>query len=280
MVKIVADTTSSVPLSILGELGIPCIPQMIVFGETTYRDDTEMDTAMFLSKLRSSPALPKTAAPPPSLYTPIYKESIDRGEDILVVAPSAELSGTVRSALVAANDFPEGHIQVVDTRTIAGGLASLVLTATEWSREAPDLAALAGRVSEMASRERVYFLVDTLEYLFKGGRIGGAQALLGGLLQVKPILTLKNGRAEAVESLRTKKRALARLIELVKMDCPRTAEAHLTVSHSDNEAEARWIADQLCVELGIRDIPIYQLPPAIVVHAGPGTLSVSFFVEK
>jgi DegV family protein with EDD domain len=130
------------------------------------------------------------------------------------------------------------------------------------------------------ARQKVYFVVDTLEYLHKGGRIGGASALLGGLLQVKPILTLQQGRVEPFEQQRTAKRALARLRELVLSECPADAEAHLCVMHADAEVQARSLATEFSADLGLPDVPIYELPPAIVVHGGPGILATSFFVAS
>ncbi len=199
MVTIVADTTSSIPVAQAEELGIPYIPQIIVFGNETYRDDTEMDSQTFLKRLRESTSLPKTAAPPPAFYHPIYEKYTQDGNTVIVLTPSAEVSGTYRSAEVAAADFPGRDIRIVDTRTIGSGLASIVLEAHRWAKEGLDADTIIERVKDMSRRERVYFVVDTLEYLYKGGRIGGAKMLVGSLLQVKPILQFKNGRTEPVE---------------------------------------------------------------------------------
>jgi DegV family protein with EDD domain len=279
MIKIITDTTSGLPLDVARAHDIPVLPQIIIFGEETYRDDTEMDTRMFLQKLRASPTLPKTAAPPPALYNPIFEQLLAEGyRTIICLHPSSELSGTVRSALTAAQDFPGADIRVVDTRTIAAPLATVVLLAARWAREGVDADTIIARVQDTLARQRVYFVVDTLEYLHRGGRIGGAQALLGGLLQVKPILTLQDGRVEPFEQQRTQKRALARLRELVLGECPRTPESYLAVMHADAEATARELAADFSAQLGIPDIPIYELPPAIVTHAGPGVLAVSYFV--
>ena len=279
MIKIITDTTSGLPLELARAHDIPVLPQIIIFGEETYRDDTEMDTRMFLQKLRASPTLPKTAAPPPALYNPIFERLLAEGyRTIICLHPSSELSGTVRSALTAAQDFPGADIRVVDTRTIAAPLATVVLLAARWAREGVDADTIIARVQDMLARQRVYFVVDTLEYLHRGGRIGGAQALLGGLLQVKPILTLRDGRVEPFEQQRTQKRALARLRELVLEECPSTPESYLAVMHADAEATARELAADFSAQLGIPDIPIYELPPAIVTHAGPGVLAVSYFV--
>ena len=279
MIKIVTDTTSGLPLDVARAHDIPVLPQIVIFGEETYRDDTEMDTRMFLQKLRASPTLPKTAAPPPALYNPIFERLLAEGyRTIICLHPSSELSGTVRSALTAAQDFPGADIRVVDTRTIAAPLATAVLLAARWAREGVDADTIIARVQDLLARQRVYFVVDTLEYLHRGGRIGGAQALLGGLLQVKPILTLRDGRVEPFEQQRTQRRALARLRELVLGECPRTPESYLAVMHADAEATARELAADFSAQLGIRDVPIYELPPAIVTHAGPGVLAVSYFV--
>ncbi len=280
MVKIVADTTSSIPVSTAKELGIYYFPQIIIFGDESYRDDSEIDTQTFLHKLRISPTLPKTAAPAPALYTPVYQQLIAEGHTIIAICPSAEVSGTYRSAMIAAQDFPGADIRIIDTRTLGSGLASIVLEATRWAEQGLDADTVVNNIQDMIARSRVYFVVDTLEYLYKGGRIGGAQALVGSILQVKPILTLKDGRAEPVESQRTKRRALARAIELVTAECPHNENAHLCVMHGDAEAEAQQLTKQLQQLFDLEEVPLYELPPAVLVHAGPGVLAISFFAEK
>ena len=277
MVRIVADTTCGLPRNIFTSLGIPLIPQIVCFGEDSYRDDTELDTDTFLRKLKASKYLPKTAAPPPQLYYPIFKQAIKDGEDVLVVAPSAKVSGTVRSAEVAAQDFPKLKISVVDTKTIAGNLGSLVLIAHAMARQGREMVEIEKQINELIPRGRIYFLVNTLEYLQKGGRIGGAKALVGELLQVKPILCVREGQVEPFEQQRTKKRALARLVEIIEEECPKSQEAHLCVMQADAQEEAETLATDLKRRMDLTQIPIYELPPAIVVHAGPGALAVGFF---
>jgi DegV family protein with EDD domain len=278
MVKIVADTTSGLPRELLKTLGIPLIPQIVCFGEDSYRDDTELDTAAFLQKLKASVELPKTAAPPPALYHPIFEQALKDGEDVVVVAPSAKVSGTVRSAEVAAQDFPNLKVAVVDTQTIAGNLASLVLLAHAWAQEGATADAIVSRLNEWIPRGQIFFLVDTLEYLQKGGRIGGAKALLGEMLQIKPILCLQNGQVEPFEQQRTKRRALRRLLEVVEESCPKGPQANLCVMQADAAQEAGALASELCSMMSMTDIPIYELPPAIVTHGGPGVLGIGFFV--
>lgn len=276
-VRIVTDTTSGLTKEVAEAHDIVLMPQIIIFGEESYRDDTEMDTRTFLEKLRASSVLPKTAAPPPALFVPVFKRLLADGSTVICLHPSTELSGTVRSATVASYDFSQADIRVVDTRTIAGPLATMALLAARWAREGVDPDTILDRVHDLIARQRVYFVVDTLEYLHKGGRIGGAKALLGSVLQIKPILTLKDGRVEPLEQQRTKRRALARLRELILAECPRSDEAHLCVMHADAGAEAEALAADFAAKLGLSTVPIYELPPAIVVHAGPGVLATAFF---
>ncbi len=277
MVQIVADTTSGLPRELLEKRGIPLIPQVVIFGEQSYLDDKELDTAAFLSKLKASAILPKTAAPPTHLYGPIFEAARKKGESVVVVAPSGKVSGTVRSAEVAAQDFPGLDVHVVDTQSIAGGLGTFVLLADDWAKQGADAKTIVRRLNELIPQHRTYFLVDTLEYLAKGGRIGGAKALLGELLQVKPILTVRGGQVEAFEQQRTKKRALARLAEIISEQSIKGPDAHICVMQVEAMQSAQELAASLQANLKVADIPIYQLPPAIVVHAGPGCLAIGFF---
>lgn len=278
MTIIVADTTCGLPKELLRQRGIPFVPQVVMFGEDAYHDDEQLDTATFLQKLKASPTLPKTAAPEPPLYFPIFEEAKRRGESVVVVAPTGKASGTVRSAQTAAMEFPGLDVRVVDTLTISCNLASLVLVADDMAKAGASADEVVAKLNDMIPRGRLYFLVDTLEYLAKGGRIGGAKKLLAELLEIKPILQVKDGQVEPFEQQRTKKRALARLVEVVAEGCKGGDEAHLCVIQVEAEKEAQALVEELRSKVFVSDIPIYELPPAIVVHAGPKAMGVGFFL--
>jgi DegV family protein with EDD domain len=278
MTMIVADTTCSLPRELLARRDIPTVPQVVIFGEDTYHDDKELDTATFLQKLKASPTLPKTAAPEPPLYDPIFKTAQEKGENVIVIAPSAKVSGTVRSAETAAQEFPGLDVRVIDSLTVSCNLGSLVLMADDMAKAGASTDEIEAKVRKMIPRGRIYFVVDTLEYLAKGGRIGGAKKLLAELLEIKPILTIREGQVEPFEQQRTKKRALSRLAEVVAEQCPASAESYLSVMQVEAESEAQAFVDELKGRISVPDIPIYELPPAIVVHGGPKTMGVGFFV--
>jgi DegV family protein with EDD domain len=279
MTIIIADTTCSLPRDLLAERGIPLIPQVVIFGEDAYHDDQDLNTAAFLNKLKTSPSLPKTAAPEPPLYYPIFRIAQDRGESVIVIAPSAKVSGTVRSAETAAQQFPDLDVRVIDTLTISCNLGSLVLLADDMAKAGSSADEIETRIRAMIPRGRIFFLVDTLEYLQKGGRIGGAKKLVAELLQIKPILQIAEGQVEPFEQQRTKTRAVARLVDVVEAGCPHSAESFLSVMQVDAQDEAAELVEALKARIPAAEIPIYELPPAIVVHGGPKTMGVGFFIS-
>jgi DegV family protein with EDD domain len=155
----------------------------------------------------------------------------------------------------------------------------MVLLAAEWASAGLDADTIEARLHQMIPCCRIYFLVATLDYLAKGGRIGGAAALLGSVLQIKPILQLHDGRVDQFERERTHKRALARLIEIVCEQYPKDGNGYLTVMHASVPDQALALAADLGSRLGVKDVPIYDVPPAIVTHGGPGILGAGFFTS-
>jgi DegV family protein with EDD domain len=279
MINIVTDSTSGLSKEFADRFHIPVIPQVINFGNKSYYEGIEIDNPTFMKMLKVSKELPKTAAPPPELFNQEFHKIIPNGKPILCIHPSSEVSGTVRSAIMAAQEFPDVDIRVIDTRTIGSPLATLVQLAAEWSSAGKDIDYIENNIKQMIPQIRVYFLVDTLEYLAKGGRIGGATALLGSVLKIKPILVLRDGRVESFEKERTQKHAINRLIELVKSQAARNEGAYISVMHAAIPELAQEFADRLKLEFGLKSIPILDVPPAIVVHGGPGILAAAFFTD-
>ncbi len=280
-VRIVTDTTASLPSGYAAAHDLPVVPQVIMFGEESYLEDREITYAEFVRRLKVSAQLPKTAAPPPAEFVAAYQRELARAQTILSIHPTADASGTVRSALAAldqAEGFGKADIRVIDTRTIGGALGMIVMAAVEWAESGLGADEIQARVQDMIIRSRTYFLISTLEYLQKGGRIGGAAALVGSILQIKPVLHLTDGHIEVLEKVRSHQRAYERLIGLVLEQCPRTAGARLCVQHADAPDEAERLAATLREQLGIQEIPVLSVGSAITTHAGPGVLAVAFFV--
>lgn len=279
MINIITDTTSGLPHDVANRYQIPVIPQIINFGNKSYYESIDIDNPTFMKMLRESKELPKTAAPPPELFIQEFKRLTPTGETIFCIHPSSEVSGTVRSAEMAAKEYSNCDIRIIDSRTIGSSLATLVQLSAEWAENGDDADTIEKRLKDMIPRNRIYFLVDTLEYLLKGGRIGGATALLGSVLKIKPILALRNGRVDQFERERTQRRAINRLIELAKQQAARDGNAYLSVMHAAVPDLASEFAITLSREFSVDDIPILDVPPAIVTHGGPGILAVAFFTD-
>ncbi len=277
MIKIVTDTTCALSYEYCQQHGVDLVPQIIRFGEETFLEGVELDEPSFLQRLKSSARLPATAAPAPGMFDDAYRQAAEQGYPILSLHPSSELSGTVTSANVASNLYAQADIRVIDMRTVAGCLGEAVKLAVEWRDAGCAIDSIEGDLRGLIPRSRTYFLVATLEYLRRNGRIGGASSLIGSVLQIKPILQLSDGRVEPLDKVRTHQKALERLKDLILTECPRTPDARLNVMHADAAGEAEQLRAELGAALGIKDIPLYSVGPAITTHGGPGILGVGFF---
>ncbi|OGO35371.1 MAG: hypothetical protein A2Z03_05430 [Chloroflexi bacterium RBG_16_56_8] len=277
-IRIVTDTTATLPPEYIAAHPIEVVPQVINFGEESFLEEVNLTYPDFIRRLKSSAKLPKTAAPPPGELVKAYEKQLQTAETILSIHPSSDVSGTVRSAMTAKESaFANADIRIIDTRTIGANLAAIVMDAVEWAENGIAADEIVSRIETMIPCGRIYFLVATLEYLRKGGRLGGASALIGSALQIKPILQIKDGRVEALEKARTHRRAFERLEELVIEQCPRSAAAHLAVMHADDPENAARLVSDLKAALGLDHIPVYSLGAAITTHGGPGALGVGFF---
>ena len=279
MVHIIGDTTSVLDPAFVAAHDVPVIPQVIHIDGETYLEGEEIDSPTFMEKMESAKELPKTSAPPPELFVELFERLAPTGEPMICILPSSAVSGTVRSATVAKREFPDADIRIIDTGFIAGPVRSMIEVAVSWAESGVDADTIEQRVYEMMPRSRLYFVVDTLKYLAMGGRIGGAAALMGSILKVRPVLMFDNSRVDVFEKVRTKRRALNRMKELVYEQIARERDGHLTVLHAGVPDEGQALADELAEQLGYSDVPVLDMPPAIVTHGGPGILGVGFFTD-
>lgn len=278
MVRIITDTTSGLPLDVAARYGIPVIPQVISFGHESFRECEEIDSAAFLARLRESDVLPKTAAPPPEWFHESFRRFSAENQPILCIHPSAKVSGTVRSATVAKQSFPDADIRVMDTLSLGGPLAWMVIRAAEAAEAGEDADAIWARLEDMRARQRIHFTVDTLEYLQRGGRIGGARVLLGNLLAVRPILDWVDGQVEPRKNERTRRRALRTIMEIAFEAAPRDRDPLFSLMHAGAREVAEELAAELRAEFGQPSIIVQDLVPAIVTYGGPGAVGLGYFI--
>lgn len=289
--KIIADTTSCLAESFAAAHDIPIIPQVIIFGEESFLEGVEITHEAFMQRLKAATKPPKTAAPPPQLFAEVFEHLAAAREPILCVLPSSRLSGSVRSAAVGLEMAREQgldglDVRIVDTKLVASPVGTIIERAVEWAEQGETIDTVEARVLDMSARCRIYFVVDTLKYLAMGGRIGGAAALLGSALKVKPILTFAEGQVDVIARIRTHRRAIDRLKQRVLGEVPpplgeppSPPSVYLQVMHVDAEEEAQALAAFFSERLELPAVPVRHAPPAIATHGGPGALGVGFFKE-
>ncbi len=275
-VQIVTDSTADIPQA--QELGITIVPLTVFFGEEAYLDGVELDNASFYKKLQASKVSPRTSQPPPASFQEAYKRLLDEGAaGILSVHLSAKLSGTYQAACTGRDTLPDAlqsaPLEIIDSKTVSLGMGLAVMRAAEEARQGLGLAEIKAHLVDQLSRTRILFVLDTLEYLKRGGRIGGAKALLGNLLSVKPILSLKNGGIVPVEQPRTRSKAYGRIAQMLG-EMPEPEE--LAVVESDTEVGQHLVQAIKEVYPKLGAVPTYKLGAVVGTYAGPGTAGAVF----
>lgn len=274
-VRIVTDSACDLPDEVVTSLGIVVVPLSIRFGDDEFVDREELSVADFWRMCGEREELPSTAAPAPGRFEQAYRGLLDEGaEGIVSIHLSGELSATLQSARTAAaaveTDVP---IEVIDSRSITVGLGLTVTTLAERARDGASVSELVELAESLIPRTRVLGALDTLEYLKKGGRIGAAQAVLGSLLSIKPLIAIEDGKVEAAGKQRTRSRAVKFVLDAVAQQ---PAIERLAVMHADCDDVDDFVAKLREVHDG--DILVGEIGPVIGAHAGPGTIGVIYHV--
>jgi DegV family protein with EDD domain len=279
VIKIVTDSGSGITPETAQQYGILVVPLYVHFGTETFRDGVDIQLPEFLSRLQSFPQLPTTSQPSAGDFLEVYKSLIADGSEVISIHLSAKLSGTVASACAAQEMLPQARIHVVDSRFISAPQAMMVVEAARMAAAGQSTEAILARLDQFIAGSHLYFVVDTLEYLQKGGRIGKAAALLGTALQMKPILMLQDGIVEAKERIRTKNKAVVRLRELAVEETAGRKCRYLGVLHAAALEEARQLGDELISQLRPAETIMDEVGPVIATHTGPGVVGIAFYAE-
>lgn len=272
-VRIVTDSTADLPRTIGEDLGVRVVPLNVHFGEVVYRDQVDLDSDQFFDLLALSPELPKTSQPSPGLFEETYRQLSVDGSAVVSIHLSSKLSGTLRSAELARDAVrARAQVEVLDSHSASLGLGLIVMAAAEAANAGADEREVASLVRRLSQNVHILFFVDTLEYLQRGGRIGRASAFLGTLLNIRPILKLEEGEVQPADKVRTRSKALDRLVEFVELfpNIDKLAIVHSGSSQPDAEELLRRI-EPICPE---EKIIVGRYGPVIGTHAGPGGLGV------
>lgn len=275
-VAVVTDGASSLTPAMGKEYGLHVAPVYVTFNEQTYLSGVNLDAAEFYRLLRANKKLPTTAQPTAQDFIDIYTKLAEDVDEIVTVVVSHHMSATLQSALMAQEQFKTVPVHVIDSESVTLGLGMMAIAAARAAAQGQDARQVVQLLEKIKQSMNVIFTVETLEYLQKGGRIGGATAFLGSALSIKPILYVKDGRIEPLERQRTRKRAVNRLFELLEEHAG-SDEIHAAVLYCDVPDEAKEFGEQISKRFNCAELHVVDAGPVIGTHAGPGTLGAGFY---
>jgi DegV family protein with EDD domain len=277
-IAVVTDSTTYMPPELVKKHNISVAPQVLIWGDQTYKDGVDIQSGEFFTRLKTTKVMPTTSQVAVISFQEIFQDLVDKGYEVLALLVSSKLSGTVQSAMQARDMMGTARdkVNVVDSQSVAMALgfqALAVARAIEAGASLKEAIALAEKSHEYTG---VFFAVDTLEFLHRGGRIGGAQRFIGSALNLKPILAIQDGRVEGIERIRTKSKAQDRVLELCIEKVNRRSPVRLATLHANAAEDAKALLTRAEQALNPIESIFTEVSPTVGTHAGPGTVGLAF----
>lgn len=279
-VAIVTDSTAYIPPDLVEKYQITVAPQVLIWGDETFEDGIDISPTEFYTRLATAAIMPTTSQVAVPTFQKIFGKLHAEGKDILAILLSEQLSKSVNSAELARSMVPGATIEIVNSRSVAMELGFHVLAAARAAADGADLQACKAVAEAAQEKTGVLFVVDTLEFLHRGGRIGGASRFLGTALKLKPLLEVRDGRVEPIERIRTKKKAHERLVELVMERVNALdGQVHLATLHANALEDAQEILNTISAQVNPVETVYSEVSPVVGTHCGPGTVGIAYFVS-
>ncbi len=275
-VHLVCDSTADLDPPFRAAHDVRVVPLKVIFGEETFADGIDLTAGAFYSRLAAPGPFPRTSQPTPAEFETVFRELSADGGPIVCTTISSDLSGTYASATQARAALPELDIRVIDTRSVAPGHYAAVREAVRVVEGGGDADQVAAAIEAVRASVRVLFTVETLEYLRRGGRIGGARAMLGSMLDIKPVLEIRGGVIEPVARVRTYPRAIDRVVEEFSRAADAWGGAELIVAHADRPKIAAALVERMRSRASGQPA-LTMVGPVIGCHSGPGAIGVGFY---
>lgn len=282
MIKLVTDSTSYIDENTRRDLDIKTVHLSVHFPDESF-DENGVSYDYFYNKIDQDDVIPTSSQPSLGQIYNVFKEIVERGEDVLGIFLSARMSGTYGSALSAKkmimDKYPGARIEVVDSKTNSMAMGIQVIEAAMAAKAGKQMEEVLETVQSIMKRIHFYFVPASLKYLIKGGRIGGAAALIGSLLQVRPILYVNDGMTDVLEKVRGTRKAVNRMLSLLSEDAKKHGLKHLLVHHINDEKQGHELAEYLS-RLYKCPVPALSIGPVIGLHVGAGTIGIVYCTEK
>ena len=278
-IAVVTDSTAYIPAEALGDLNVPIIPLWLIWGDERFRDGVDIDPPAFYRRLQKAKTLPTTSQPSAGEFVEFFRRvAAESNTDTIVGAYiSSGLSGTIASAEAAKAQIPELNITIIDSLGASMSLGFVALAAARAAATGKPLNEVIAAAEEVRDQVHILFAVDTLEYLHRGGRIGGAKRLLGTALKIRPLLHLEGGHIEPLAQVRTKRKAIAQMLDIVEERLGGRQMGEASILEAGNPEEGKVVAQQVKERFGISTVYHAMVSPAIGTHVGPGTVGIAFY---
>jgi DegV family protein with EDD domain len=277
-IALVTDSTTYMPPELVTKYNISVAPQVLIWGDQTYKDGVDIQSSEFFTRLKTAREMPTTSQVAVVSFQEIFQDLVNRDFEVLAVLVSSKLSGTVQSALQAKElmSAAGAKVNVVDSQSVAMALGFQVLAVARALEQGASLKEAITLAEKLHEHTGLFFAVDTLEFLHRGGRIGGAQRFIGSALNLKPILAIQDGKVEGIERIRTKNKAHDRILELTIEKVGKRSPVHLATLHANAAEDARALLTRAEQALNPVESVFTEVSPTVGTHAGPGTVGLAF----
>lgn len=277
-IRIITDSICDVPKEYVEKYNIRVMPLTVHFGDETFKDGVDLTLEEFLTKLEKSEVLPTTSQIPPVEFLHVFKEEIMLGNKVIAIHGSSQLSGTYNSAVMAKEQLEDENIHVIDSAAITLGAGTLVIKAARLAEEGMEAEKIAEEIEASKARLKSFFVLDTLKYLHKGGRLSLSASVLGSILNIKPILTVKDGKMELFEKARGMKKAITTVLDTIKDNGWTLDGKVIGINHIADLEHMGILEEELCREYKIKEIIRGEVGSVVATHGGPGAVALYFEV--
>ncbi len=278
-IRIITDSTNDLSPELIRTNNIGVIPLYVVFGEQSFQDGVAITPEKVYQMVKETGSLPKTAAPTPADFYMAFKTALDQGDDVIYIGLSSRISSTVVNARLAAHELDEERIKVIDSLNLSTGIGLQVLKACDLVREGKSLTEIEKELLASVAKVRTAFVIDTLEFLYKGGRCSALQSIIGTLLNIKPIIKVSDGEMSLAQKTRKRNNALKAIINNTLADLPNMDLTRIMVTHSMGDADAAFLRSELLAATKVKEVHITEAGCVISSHCGPNTVGILYMLK-
>lgn len=276
-IALVTDSTCSIPTELIQKYNITVAPQVLIWGQETLEDGVDITPSQFYTRLKKATVMPTTSQVTVAKFLEVYKNLLDQDFQVLSILLSSKLSGTVNSAVQAkAMLSPDAPIEIIDSNTTAMAMGFQLLAVARAVEQGATLHECVELAQKASHHTGIFFAVDTLEFLHRNGRIGGAKRFLGTALNIKPILEVRDGRVDAAEQVRTRSKSLTRIIELVEKQIGGRTPIHLASLHANSPDDAHLVLEEANKKFQPVESIFSEVGPVIGANTGPGVVGLAY----